>query len=193
MKTFRIFILTVSLIAAYTVSGQGTNEIMIQFELPPAGQLYPEELYGSVILINTSGSPQYITLKAVVNESDQGLIFDGTSAVLEVPVGTYFVNEQDIEGGNVIYSSAEIESFVLQTGTLPAGEYTICLYAEDAETGMLLGENCVEHLITNSSPPRCCSLLMVMLYGSPIPCFYGPLRCQCHLKICLNIHLYWLR
>jgi len=153
MKTFRIFILTVSLIAAYTVSGQGTNEIMIQFELPPAGQLYPEELYGSVILINTSGSPQYIALKAVVNESDQGLIFDGTSAVLEVPVGTYFVNEQDIEGGNVTYASAEIESFVLQTGTLPAGEYTICLYAEDAETGMLLGENCVEHLITNSSPP----------------------------------------
>ena len=153
MKTLQRTLAILILLSTLTVAGQSIGEIIIQVNLPPSGQLYPEELYDAVYLINNNASPQYIRLKAVAKEELQGLIFEGFSGVMEVPVGTMSVTEEVLEGGEVIYSSAELENYVLQTGSLPAGSYNICLYAMDAETGMQSGEYCFDHLITNSSPP----------------------------------------
>lgn len=153
MKTLRQTLVILFLLTTFTLAGQSIGEIIIQVNLPPSGQLYPEELYDAIFLINNNASTQYVRLKAVAEEELQGLVFEGISGVMEVPVGTMAVTTQVLEGGEINYSSPELESFVLQTGSLPAGSYMICLYALDAETGMQNGEYCFDHLITNSSPP----------------------------------------
>ncbi|NCD41357.1 MAG: hypothetical protein EOL88_04625 [Bacteroidia bacterium] len=152
-KTIFLCLLLVWAVATPIIAQQ-YGEIIIQVNLPPAGQLYPEELFQSVVLINQNETAAYLRIHATAEEAEEGLIFEATSAVFEVPTGNYYVTEQDVMPGEIQYRNQQYESYIIQTGSLPAGIYTLCLFAHDAETDLLLGEECVEHRITNSSPPE---------------------------------------
>jgi hypothetical protein len=76
-----------------------------------------------------------------------------------------------LEPAELGYANAEYEETVLRTGSMPAGTYTICVEALNANTGMQIGRGCIIQLIAHLTPPELISPMDESLVIEPSPFF----------------------
>ncbi len=135
-------------------AGSFAQEVLIRLNLPPIDQFTVNDLYNAQV-INNSGKDLQIFLKGIVTEETKGLLFDGHSAVFTLKAGFNGLPAfSQLEPVSTNYSNKKVESYVLRTGTVPPGEYTICIYVIDATTQEELGEDCIQTELLAPMPPE---------------------------------------
>ncbi|MBN1200169.1 MAG: hypothetical protein JXA23_12510, partial [Bacteroidales bacterium] len=134
-------------------AGSFAQEVFIRLNLPPIDQFTINDLF-NVQVINNSGKDLQIFLKGTVAEATKGMLFDGRSAVFTLPAGFNGLPAFSLlEPVKINYTDKRTESYVLRTGTVPPGEYTICIKVIDAQTQEELGEDCIQtELIAPMAP-----------------------------------------
>jgi len=130
--------------------------VLAQFSLrihpPPPNQLKIEDLWW-VDVTNNSGEPLMVYLRGRI-EKGPDIIFRANTNEFESPPGRLRVKSRDIRELRDEFYREEDKSFILRTGTVPAGNYTACLYLIDAASGRELTQQCINILVRPASPPR---------------------------------------
>lgn len=135
-------------------AGSFAQEVFIRLNLPPIDQFTMNDLF-NVQVINHSGKDLQIFLKGTVAEETKGMLFDGRSAVFTLRAGFNGLPAfSQLEPVKINYSDKRTESYVLRTGTVPPGEYTICIKVIDATTQEELGEDCIQTELIAPMPPE---------------------------------------
>gem|GEM_PF-1329234 len=130
------------------------QEVFIRLNLPPIDQFTVNDLFNAQV-INNSGKDLQVYLKGSVAEATKGMLFDGRSAVFTLPAGfNGLPSFSQLQPVKINYSDKRTEAYVLRTGTVPPGEYTICIKVIDALTQEELGEDCIQTELIAPMPPE---------------------------------------
>jgi len=128
------------------------GQFTLRIHLPPPNQLGIEDLW-SLDITNNSGEPRMVYLRGEITESREDL-FRASTNEFQSPTGRLRVKSRDIKELRDEFYREEDKSFILRTGTVPAGNYTACLYLIDAASGRELTQQCINILVRPASPPR---------------------------------------
>jgi hypothetical protein len=107
----------------------------------------------NITIFSTSKETIPVFLQAWIENIDRERIFEGTSADFSLAPNTYVrIVRHDIEPVSMNYSSY-YEEIIIRTGTIPPGNYTICVSVMDSKNReVTLGSACLP--IMNASPPE---------------------------------------
>ncbi|MFN8367593.1 MAG: hypothetical protein U0Y96_10215 [Candidatus Kapaibacterium sp.] len=119
---------------------------------PPPNQMRLADLW-RVTLINTTQQPKKIYLHGTGTEQRDGLIVDAQTREFDLPPGTKVVTGSFVQPIKVNKSNDRYKNIITNTGTVPSGDYTICLDAVEVGTNIVLGRDCFEQRIEQMSPP----------------------------------------
>jgi len=128
------------------------GQFTLRIHPPPPNQLGIEDLW-SLDITNNSGEPRMVYLRGEITESREDL-FRASTNEFQSPTGRLRVKSRDIKELRDEFYREEDKSFILRTGTVPAGNYTACLYLIDAASGRELTQQCINILVRPASPPR---------------------------------------
>ncbi len=134
-------------------TGVAAQHVQIQMNLPPPGTLNPEDIMEIISFNNTSPNTLHVTMMVTIEEGDQGLVFSGMSSIFSLPPGTSVPDYTVFEPVEVEYADPVLEDFVVQTNSMPGGDYVVCITLIDAEMGDEVGYNCVPHSVFHPSAP----------------------------------------
>jgi len=116
-------------------------QIEITLQYPPPYKFKIEDLW-KITLIN-SGSPIDIYLYGTVESAgDEELLAEATCSIFNLPTGTKRITAAEITPIDLAKHTDEVERTIEKIGTLPDGEYLICVYAVSAGTKEVLGSTC---------------------------------------------------
>ncbi|MDP1623157.1 MAG: hypothetical protein Q8M08_12550 [Bacteroidales bacterium] len=174
------FILLGLFLTAFSSVLKAQQDVAVFIVTPPPNQWGVEDMW-NLTLRNTTGSPLTVKLYGSVEEATDGLILDGTSATFDVaPDINRRILRQDVEPADVGYTNKEYEEIILRTRTLPAGTYTICVTVLEANSGAVLGKQCILQPIAHASPPELITPFNEAEVKDPFPVFLwlppAPLR-----------------
>ncbi|MDZ7776808.1 MAG: hypothetical protein U5L09_14985 [Bacteroidales bacterium] len=127
----------------------------LQLVTPPGNNLSIDESLRAIITNRTS-EPLEIYLKGTVRESQDGIIFEGTSSVITLPEGSENLNQRNIdklEPFETRFLGSDYENYVLRTSEFPPGEYEVCVQVILAEEERVIAEACYEKTIEDFLPP----------------------------------------
>jgi hypothetical protein len=125
-------------------------QINVSLQQPPPNQLKVADLW-RVTLINTSRQTYTVYLQGTAKEASAGPIVDAQTATFTLPPGTKIVTGQNVSPIKVNSSNGRYKNVLLQTGTVPAGNYTICVTVRAVGNGEELGNDCIEQKVENAS------------------------------------------
>lgn len=148
-KGKRYFIFAVLFCCHFQIIGQ----VSVTLKVPPPGKFTPDDFIHLMSFNNTTGQIKQVYLTATVEERVMGLIFSGASAVFELMTGFSTPHYSTYEPIHTEHINKRYESYILQTNTLPPGNYIICVYVWDALTGDQLGKTCIPHSVFQPSAP----------------------------------------
>ena len=119
---------------------------------PPLNQLKVADLW-RLQVINGGRSPFSVYFAGTITEERDGLVADGTSAIVTVRPGVNMFVGSRVEPVDIGYGAPKYERALTRTGGAPSGVYQICVQAIEAESGRILGEDCITHEVSLLSPP----------------------------------------
>ncbi len=129
------------------------SQVQINLQLPPPGSLDPEQLTELISFNNIGTVHLYVQMVATIEEEEKGLVFSGSSGIFDLPVGFSSPDYTVYEPVEVQYSDPDLEAYVIQTNSMPGGDYVVCITLIDAEMGDEVGYNCVHHSVFHPSAP----------------------------------------
>jgi hypothetical protein len=150
MKGKRVFVASIIILA---LSLPSFAQFSLRIHPPPPNQLEIEDLW-SLDVINNSGEPRMVYLRGEIREARKGPMFRGSSNEFESPRGRKRIKPRDIREVRDEWYREEDKSFIMRTGSVPAGNYTACVFLVDAASGQVLAERCINILVRPASPPR---------------------------------------
>lgn len=131
------------------------QEILVSIHLPPAGQFTTEDIFHAVHLTNPGPAAVEVYMHAKVSHLQKGnLIFEGETSIFPVVPGTVVASPDLVSGLEKIYSDPEYEGMLLQTGSVPAGIYVICIEVFHGISGEMLSRDCIDHEVFHPSMPQ---------------------------------------
>lgn len=127
---------------------------------PPRNQLKVADLW-KITIINTTADEYLVFLRGIATHDRDGQIADAHTATFVVPANTTkMVSGVDISPVKLDSSDPEYKAVFTQTGTVPAGNYTICVYVNAvARNGSaipvpeVIGSDCKTAEVQPQSPP----------------------------------------
>ncbi|MBK8549536.1 MAG: hypothetical protein IPL53_00195 [Ignavibacteria bacterium] len=143
---FALLILITLSLNLYAQSGK----VIIILKQPPPLAFKLENMW-KVTLNNLSQQTYRVQLRGVATEVNEGFIADAVTGVFTLPPGVKSVTAGDIKPIKVNETNPKYEDVVKNVGTVPSGNYDICVYAIDAETGMELASDCISTEVLNLS------------------------------------------
>ncbi len=132
-----------------TATAQNVTVILSQ---PPPNQLRVSDLW-RVQLFNNSDEPIEVFLQGIATRVGEGQIVDAESRIFTLPPGRLAVKGSQLEPITVNQSNPKYRDIVTRTGTVPSGEYEICVFVRSAATGEELGSDCITQIVERLSPP----------------------------------------
>ena len=150
MFTFSLLAIVPLLLAINSHS----QDVLINLYQPPPNQWNAVDIW-NLTLTNISPESLKVYLYGTVEAQNDGIIFEGTSAVFSLPANySGRIDPRRLEPADIGYANSGYEEIVLRTGTMPEGIYTICITVKDAETHEELGRGCIIQPIVQISPPE---------------------------------------
>jgi len=119
-------------------------QIQARLHQPPPNKLMIEHLWW-VDLHNQSPQTYTVFLRGRIIEEEDGLIFKANSNEITLSPGMTRIRPRDITEVKDVTYNPEYKEFIIRTGTVPEGEYEVCVDVIDAQTGQMYIEN---HCIT---------------------------------------------
>ena len=128
-------------------------QIQVRLHQPPPNQLLIEHLWW-VDLNNTAIETYTVYLHAEVTEAQKGLIFRTNTNNFSLPPGNKRIRPRDITNIKDTWYFPKYKEFIIRTGKLPEGNYTVCIYVKQARTGQPMGEDCIHQVVYLPGAPR---------------------------------------
>jgi len=119
------------------------------FQPPPYG--FKLERMWNVRLVNSSQNTYRIYLRGVAVETTEGFICDAKGSAFLLPPGIKNITATDIKPIIINETNAKYEDVVKKIGTVPSGNYEICVYVIEEETGNELASDCIQTEVINLS------------------------------------------
>lgn len=129
------------------VFGQGN--VTVQLQQPPPFQFHVEDLW-KVTLNNVTPNTYNIYLHGVLTKSGGEVILGGNTAVFRLDEQK-MVLANEIGPIDVNKKYKAYQDSISNTGSLPAGEYEICVTVHNADKDEILGKECITYLIEKTS------------------------------------------
>ncbi len=152
MRTTKIALFAILLAGMFHCTTGWAQQVAVRLYQPPPNQLRESDIW-RLDLVNLSQQTVTLYLQATATEERDGLIIDAQSSTFKLPPGSMSITATKISPIKVNQSNSRYRNSFLRTGIVPAGTYTICVYARLASTGEEMGSDCIEHRVENFSPP----------------------------------------
>ena len=152
------------------------QNINISAKHPPPFQFQIENLW-NITLTNLS-EPINIYLCSTVENSSSKIIIEVRTSKFNLLTGIVKVNSDKVGPIYIKEHSEKIKRTLSRTGTLPSGNYRICISAISSETNQILSSTCNDYEILNLSGPELITpqdgeiikdKLPVFSWNSPVP------------------------
>lgn len=138
---------------AFNASAQGQS-ISLKMKRPPLNQLSVADLYNIELTNNTNERIEFY-LYGTLSESKAGLIATATTvSIMLGPKERKQFKASDLPGTpDISYPNTDnrYKEALMRKGSLPDGNYTICVYARQTGTNDELANDCIEQEITIQS------------------------------------------
>jgi hypothetical protein len=147
MKKLKYILTAITLVSALSYS-QGI--VILNLKQPPPYGFKLENMW-KVTINNITEQTYRVRLRGVATEISEGFIADAVTGVFTLPPGVKIVTAGDIKPIKVNETNPKYEDVVKNVGTVPSGNYDICVYVIDAETGVELASDCISTEVMNLS------------------------------------------
>jgi len=144
-----LLLIVVFLISSVIIPAQ----VIVTLEKPPLNQLKSEHIW-KLQLNNTTQDIIKAILVGTISKSDEGKIFEATSSNIEIKPGMKRIKLADLGNIKVLYGNKKYEEMLIRTGSVPEGEYEICVSVLNAEDKNELGQGCITQNIQQINPPE---------------------------------------
>ena len=128
-----------------------SNKVELNYSRPPLNSLKADDMWNFTLKNNSTQELEF-TLNGTLTESKAGLIATGQTMALSLRKGeTKKFKISDLPKTpdiNYIHSDPRYKEALMRKGSLPDGNYTICVYAKQTGTNEELGNDCLEQEIT---------------------------------------------
>jgi len=128
-------------------------QIQVRLHRPPPYQLMIERLWW-VDLDNPTQTTYTVYLHAEIIEAQKGLIFKANSNTFMLPPGEKRIRPRDITDVRDVWYASGYKEYIIRTGKVPEGNYTVCIYVIDARTNQELGDDCFNSVVRFPESPR---------------------------------------
>jgi len=139
-------LLTFLLFHANSAKGQ----VQVILRQPPPNQLHIEDLW-KLTLINNSQNQLSIYITATVTEAGRGSIISAVSKSFILSPGIKNISIKELGEVSVDYQSPGIEDLIKKTGSVPSGDYDLCIKVFSVPDNSEIGSMCIEHDVNNFS------------------------------------------
>ena len=147
---FRRILFVSAVLLFFSSSVHSQTQIQIKLQQPPPNQLSIADLY-NIELNNTSKNDVEFYLYGTLNESKAGLIASATTVPIKLKANERrrFKASDLPKTPEVSYPSRDnrYKDALMRKGSLPDGNYTICVYAKQTGTNDELGSDCRDNEI----------------------------------------------
>ena len=128
-------------------------QVVVVLTRPPVGRLGVADLY-RLQAISPVG-PASVTFRGTLTERRAGLLYEVLTDRVDLRQGANALRVSDLEPVRVLTEprEARYRDALVRTGEPPAGDYEVCVYALDADSGTELGRDCYSQPIDPLSPP----------------------------------------
>lgn len=147
IKLLVLFIIFISILE----NGFSQNLIINQF--PIAGNTLKLSELWNISLINVSGTNQSVFFNVSVTEKTLGNVLNATSSPVLINNGSRNLQGRFLEPISYDIRNDGVTLSVRRTGSLPDGEYTICIEALNSNTQEILASACQEHTVSTALAP----------------------------------------
>jgi hypothetical protein len=158
------------LIAGAALNQVSYSQVIVQLDLPPPFKFKIEDLW-KITITNPSSSINVYLYATAVNIKDDKLLAEATSSVFTLPAGVKRVNAAEISPIDIEKHSDEIEKTLDRFGTLPDGEYIICVNVVSVESNLIVGFDCHEVSVLTLTQPELLSPLNKEVVRDIFPVF----------------------
>jgi len=148
IKVIHIFILLTTILLFFQINILAQVSVILQ--QPPPFQFKIENMW-KVTLINPTQTSLTVYLQGVATESTKGQIVTATTAAFLLPPGVKVINSRELNPMNVHVNNSKYTDVIQNIGSVPTGDYEICVTVFDAGTGLQLGMQCIEAQTQNLS------------------------------------------
>jgi len=128
-------------------------QIQVRLHQPPPNQLKIEHLWW-VDLDNTTQSSYTVYLYAEITKAQKGLIFKARSNSFKLTLGKKRITPKDITDVSNVWYASKYRDYIIRTGSVPQGTYTVCIYVMQEHTGNELGKHCITLPVYLPGAPR---------------------------------------
>jgi hypothetical protein len=130
--------------------GLSHAQFSITLQQPPPFRFNISSLW-NVTLVNASGSSLNVYLHGEASKTGEGKVMEATTSIFVLQTGVKMVNASEIQPIDVKESNQTYKDIIRATGTVPAGDYEICVSLINADNGVVLGTDCIIHSVQNFS------------------------------------------
>lgn len=146
----RLLLPTLLLLFPMLLLAQVAPRVAVRLQQPPPNQLRVSDMW-KITLTNSGRTTVRIYLQGIATEVRDGQIVDAQTAPFDVPPGTKRLTGRDVEPVKVNSSNSRYKNVLMQTGLVPSGDYTICVYAKEVTSNDVVGSDCFNQEIQNVS------------------------------------------
>lgn len=142
---------TLLLIAAcFLLQMKADAQVSISLQQPPPFRFNISSLW-NVTLVNSSGGNLNVYLHGQAVKMSEGLVVEANTSFFVLQPGVKMVNASEIQPIDVKEANQTYKDIIRSTGTVPAGDYEICVSVVNADNGDVLGTDCIVHSVQNFS------------------------------------------
>lgn len=127
-------------------------QVSITITQPPPNRFYIEDLW-KIKIINSTTSNKSVYLKGVITENSQGNVITATTRSFMIAPGINSMTAAQLGSIDVAYKNDKIKDVIRNTGSLPSGNYQVCVSVYEDVTNIFLASDCLGRMIENITPP----------------------------------------
>lgn len=139
---------------AFAIVNAQPGLISIRINQPPPNQYRMSDVWKGEI-VNSTQSTIRVYLHATVEELSRsaGVVVDARSKQFDLPPGRTFISGSQVEPFTVDSYNKDYYNVILQSGSMPSGDYRGCTEVVDVANGSVLASTCNDVVIQRTSQP----------------------------------------
>ncbi|MEI6090131.1 MAG: hypothetical protein WCR42_06750 [bacterium] len=123
-------------------------QVVVTFTAPPTTQFKLENMW-NVTLMNPTRENYKVYLIGRATERQNGNIVMVKTTIFNLPPGLKIVNSRELAPLKVLESNSRYSDVINNVGTVPSGDYDICITVYDSYSDRVLGEMCMQTYVRN--------------------------------------------
>lgn len=145
-------------------------QIIVKLDQPPPYKFKIEDLW-KLTITNLANAVDVYLFATAVRIEDEILLAEATSSIFKLPSGVKRVNAAEIGPIDLKKFSDEIDKTLDRFGSLPDGDYRICVNVVSVESNLVIGFDCTEVSVLTLTQPELLSPMNQEIVRDVFPVF----------------------